>query len=618
LDLQKTDKENPFYEKVGSFYKEDGSCDFIVWAPFKKAVSVVITSPEKQECSMVQDDRGYWKVTVENVKPGLRYMFKLDGEMERPDPASISQHEGVHKASEVIDRSFAWSDKAWKGKNLGELIIYELHVGTFSKLHNFEGVIAKLGYLKDLGINAIEIMPVAQFPGDRNWGYDGVYPYAVQNSYGGVDGLKKLVDAAHASGIAVILDVVYNHMGPEGNYLNDYGPYFTQKYKTPWGPALNYDDAWCDAVRNYFLQNALMWLNEFHIDGLRIDAVHAIWDFSAQHFMEELKEQVNYIEKQTGQKKILIAEIDLNNVRYINPKEKGGYGLDGQWIDEFHHALHSVLTGQTDGYYEDFGEMYHIEKAFKNTYVYNGTFSPHRKKIFGSDPSENPYSQFVVFSQNHDQVGNRMLGDRLTGTLSFEELKLAAATVLLSPYVPLLFMGEEYGEKNPFLFFISHGDKEVVENTRKGRREEFAYFNFTGDFPDPDLEQTFRKSMLEWNIEDKQHATLLGYYKYLIEFRKTRLAMQGRSRDTMIVHPLDDEKILAIERFFNNDHLLIVFNFNKERAEYTNSGSNTYKKIFDSSSEKWSGVGEITGAEVSAPQQIGIGPSSVLIFEKIK
>lgn len=606
---------NPFNQKVGAFYRGDGCCDFYVWAPFKKKVEVVETATNKKH-EMQKDARGFWSACL-NATPGTRYMYALDDKLVRPDPASLSQPDGVHEVSEVVDRTFEWSDNAWRGLPLGEMIIYELHTGTFTSQHDFTGVIDKFKYLKALGVNTIELMPIAQFPGERNWGYDGVFPFAVQNSYGGVNGLKKLVNEAHNAGLAVVLDVVYNHLGPEGNYLNDYGPYFTDKYKTPWGPALNFDDAYCDAVRQYFLQNALMWLDEFHVDGLRMDAVHAIWDFSTEHFMQELKDAVTELEKTAARKKVLVAELDLNNVRYINAQDKGGYGLDGQWVDEFHHALHSIVTGERDGYYEDFGEMVHLEKAFRDTYVYNGTYSPHRKKIFGSDAGNHPYDQFVVFSQNHDQIGNRAKGDRLTATLNFEELKLVAATYLLSPYVPMIFMGEEYGEKNPFQFFISHGDEQVVESTRTGRKEEFSYFNFKEEFPDPYAADTFERSSLSWCINEDPHATLLKFYTYLINFRKTRKAMQGKERNSMYVHPANDEKVLAFERFCEDDHVLILLNFNKTESHYNNTSAAVFEKIFDSAGEDWKGNASLSETTLAANSGIILFPSSVSIFEKL-
>lgn len=602
------------YQSTGAFYHPDGDCDFIVWAPQRKQVELLVVSPQQQRYTLQRNNQGYWKTTIA-AEPGTRYFFILDGELQRPDPASLSQPDSIHGASEVIDRAFEWHDDSWIGLDKEELILYELHTGTFSPEHTFDGIISKLDYLQELGITAIEIMPVGQFPGTRNWGYDGVYPFAVQHNYGGAAGLKRLVDAAHRAGIAVLLDVVYNHMGPDGNYLNDYAPYFTDKYKTPWGAALNFDDAWCDGVRSYFLQNALMWLDEFHIDGLRMDAVHAIWDFSAHHFMQELREQVEELEKRTGRKKILIAEIDLNNTRYINPVSQGGYGLDGQWVDEFHHAIHSVLTGEANGYYEDFGKITHIEKAFRDTYVYNGIYSVHRKKKFGSAKVDNPFNQFVVFTQNHDQVGNRLLGDRLSTLVSFEALKLAAATSLLSPYIPLLFMGEEYGEQHPFLFFVSHENPELVEIVRKGRKEEFAYFNFEGDFPDPQAQESFDKSTLSWNT-DTRATTLLDYYKELIQLRKTHPALQSRQRENLVVHGNGESPVIGLERMHEGHKLYCFFNFGKAAAQYQQAIPDTLLKIFDSSGETWNGPGSSTASVVQAGEPITINPECVVVFQK--
>src|SRR4051812_47393967 len=608
---------NELYRPVGAFYK-DGACEFVVWAPEKESVELVITHPYQKTYPLQKDEAGYWQTTVENVEPGIRYMYRLDGDMERPDPASLSQPEGVHKASEVIDRSFNWADNNWKGLPMEDLIIYELHTGTFTAKENFEGIIDKLDYLVDVGINAIEIMPIAQFPGSRNWGYDGVYPYAAQNSYGGVNGLKQLVDAAHAKGIAVILDVVYNHIGPEGGYISNYAPYFTQKYSTPWGNALNYDDAYSDGVRNYFLQNALMWLDEFHIDGLRMDAVHAIVDLGAKHFMQLLKENVDELEKKTGRKKFLIAELDLNNPHYINTESKCGYGIHGQWIDEFHHAIHSQLTGETDGYYEDFGSLEHVERAFRDTYVYNGVYSPHRNKIFGAPVGDNNYGKFVVFSQNHDHIGNRALGDRLTTNLTHDELRLAAALVILSPYVPLLFMGEEYGEKNPFLYFTSHSDPDLIKGVSEGRKKEFAYFNFKDEYPDPQHEETFEKSMLSWNIREDDYAETLRYYKRLIQLRKSVKALQGKERDSMIVHPLNGSKVLTIERKNEGETAFIVFNFGKEECYHTLPANTSFNKIFDTTVSQSNGETKGTPQVIKANESFSLKPCSAIILEQIK
>jgi maltooligosyltrehalose trehalohydrolase len=596
---------------VGAFSKEDKTT-FRVWGPEQQLVQVVV---DGKFYSMENDADGYWSVALSDVLPGSKYYFAVD-KKQLPDPASLSQPEGVHGPSVVVDRDFMWSDHLWTGISLSDMIIYELHVGTFTEQSTFEGVISKLPYLQELGINTIEIMPVAQFPGFRNWGYDGVYPFAVQQSYGGPQGLKRLVDASHGHGIAVILDVVYNHQGPEGNYLSAYGPYFTDKYKTGWGSAINFDDAWCDGVRNFYWQNALMWLDEFHIDGLRLDAVHAIWDNGSVHFTEELRSKVRAIEIATGRLKVLIAEFDLNNPRYIDPVEKGGYGLDGQWTDEFHHALHSVVTGETDGYYEDFGQMSHLVKALTDSYVYTGQYSAHRKKRFGKLPRENPFSQFVVFAQNHDQVGNRFLGDRLSTMISFEALKLTAATYLLSPHVPMLFMGEEYGEKRPFQYFISHTDKGLVEAVREGRKKEFSYFNWEAEIPDPQAEETFNKCLLSWNFDkDRQARTLLEYYRWLITFRKERKAMKGRARHCLRILPVVDKRVVLYELSHDDDRVFIALNFGKQQAAFTQTYRQNFKMIFDSSAEEWNGPAIHHIKESEHGEMILMNPESAIIFE---
>lgn len=553
---------------------------------------------------MERDPWGYWKVSIP-AEPGTRYLFRLDGKDSFPDPASISQPEGVHEPSALLDReAHRWEDGDWQGLPLSNVIIYELHTGLFSSTHDFEGIIRKLDYLVELGVNAIELMPLSQFPGARNWGYDGVYPFAIQDSYGGMQGFSGLVNAAHRKGIAVIVDTVYNHLGPEGNYLHEYGPYFTDKYHTPWGRGLNFDEAWCDGVRNFFLQNARMWLEELHVDALRLDAVHAIVDLSANPFIRQLKELALDISRLTGCSKEIIAETDLNDPKYIEAPEKGGYGLDGQWNDEFHHSLHVLLTNEKDSYYEDFGEIGHLEKAFRETYVYNGNYSIHRKKFFGA-PTQGPYSRYVVFSQNHDQIGNREKGDRLSNTLSFAQLKLAAATVLLSPYVPLLFMGEEYGEKNPFLFFTSFSDPDLIDAIRKGRAAEFRHPN--GDFPDPQDDASFERCMLSWKYKEAEGAGLFNFYRELIHFRKTRPAMQGVSRNTLLVHPAKDE-LLSFERKILNDHLYIWLNFNDRAMNVNNMSGSTLHLLLDSS-----GSGDQT--PVNREHPIHLPPYSASVFE---
>jgi len=565
--------------------------EFSVWAPFRKDVSLSVLTPSPATYPMQKDELGYWRATVPDVQT---YQYLLDNELLRPDPASRQQPQGVHGPSAVVRDHFKWTDGEWKGIDPGEMVIYEIHTGTFSPQRNFQGIISRLEYLRSLGVNTIEIMPVAQFPGTRNWGYDGVYPFAVHTSYGN---LKELVNAAHQHGIAVLLDVVYNHLGPEGNYLPDFGPYFTDKYKTPWGPAINFDDAYCDAVRSYFIRNAMMWLEEFHIDGLRMDAVHAIWDCSAKHFVEELSEVVS-----TLPGKILIAELDYNSPRYINIRDKGGYGLQAQWVDEFHHAVHSLLTKEVNGYYADFGGITALAKSFRDSYVYTGQYSTVRKRKFGILPV-NDYDQFVAFIQNHDQTGNRMYGERLSTLVSFEAQKLAAAVLLLSPHIPLLFMGEEYGEKNPFLFFTSYGDEALIEAVRKGRKEEFASFAWSGDVPDPQAEETYHRSMLSWHTTSVEATALMEYYRYLIAFRKTRRALLNTARDSVSVRT--EGLLLIVERYGKDDRLLLLFNFSEEVVPYKDERS--LSKKFDSSAAVWHGPGNIT--------EDSLQPLSAVIYE---
>jgi maltooligosyltrehalose trehalohydrolase len=556
---------------IGALYSPEAT-QFIVWAPFCHTVELLAGTSH----ALTPDEHGYWRIRVP-VRAGQRYTFRLDGKVTCPDPASLWQPEGVHGPSAVVDLSaYRWQDEGWAGITMDNMILYELHVGTYTASHDFDGVVQKLDHLAGLGINAIELMPLAQFPGTRNWGYDGVYPFAVQQSYGGVDGFRRLVDAAHKRDIAVVVDVVYNHVGPEGNYLTQYGPYFTDNYRTPWGSAVNFDDAWSDGVRNFFLQNARMWLEDYRVDALRLDAVHAIKDLSAIPFVRQLKELAMEIELRTGRRKLLIAELDLNDPRYIHPPAKGGYGLDGQWIDEFHHALRALLTGDRNAYYADFGEIGHLERAFRNSYVYDGVYSSYRHRVFGGHADGCPYEQFVVFDQNHDQVGNRACGDRLTEHLTPAQLKLAAAVVLLSPYVPLLFMGEEYGERNPFPFFVSFEDPALIRAVREGRAAEFRGFAGEGlTIPDPEAEKTFESAVLSWEVD----VALLDYYKELIRLRKTRPALQGRARDTMVVHPAVGS-VLMLERKIVNDHVFIFFNFGAEAVRVAGLNTKKLSRVF--------------------------------------
>ena len=573
---------------------------------------------QDRELEMEKIPFGYWHTEAADVCEGDLYQFLLDGEILRADPASLSQPQGVHGPSQVVSRtSFHWSDDRWKGLPLKDMIIYELHVGTFADNASFTGVADRLDYLVDLGINTIELMPISQFPGGRNWGYDGVYPFATQNTYGGSEGLKKLVDACHSKGIAVVLDVVYNHMGPEGNYLNDFGPYFTDKYSTPWGKAINFDDAYSDPVRSFFMQNALMWLDEYHIDGLRLDAIHAIKDLGANHFLKELSGKVRSLEEQKGRNIPLIGECDLNDTKFIKPATDGGYGLDGQWIDEFHHAIHALLTKENTGYYEDFGTFEHLFKAFSDTYVYDGTYSSHRHKVFGNSALDRPYSQFVVFSQNHDQVGNRMMGDRLTSLLTYDQLKLCAVAVLLSPYVPMLFMGEEYAETKDFQYFVSHTDKGLVEAVRQGRKSEFAYFQKEGlETPDPQSEQTFKNSTLSWNMQEEKRATMLKLYQKLIKLRKELPALQSSERNLTVFNK-NDNYIIAMKRISRDGGKAhIIMNFGNQKASYQlpQDDENVFKCLLDTSQDSWLGKNNNERTAMKGEDQLDIAAYSAVIL----
>jgi maltooligosyltrehalose trehalohydrolase len=595
---------------IGVNFSKNNEAEIVVWSPTAQQIAVVI---DEGHIELNKEDSGYWRTTTSKIKPGGQYKILLNNKDQYPDPASLSQPNGVHERSQAIDlNAFHWTDQQWNNVPLENYIIYELHTGTFSQEGTFAGIEEKLDYLISLGVTAVEIMPVAQFPGSRNWGYDGVFPFAVQNSYGGAEGLQHLVNACHKKGLAVILDVVYNHLGPEGNYLGALGPYFTDKYKTPWGNALNFDDAWCDGVRSYFIENALMWFRDFHIDALRLDAVHAIKDFSPVHILREIRQYTDELMKATGRKHYLIVELDLNDNRFINPPEQGGYGMDAQWIDEFHHALRVTATNEQTGYYSDFTGIEHLAKAYKDAYVYDGQFSPHRKKSFGVK-TENEGKQFIVFSQNHDQVGNRMLGERTSQLVSFEMQKLLAAAVLVSPYLPMLFMGEEWSEPNPFLYFVSHTDKELADAVRKGRKEEFAAFHAEGEAPDPMAEETFLHSKLQWELTTEgEHKIMLDYYKALIELRKTNPVLKELNRKNVEVSYKEDQKTLLLRRWNNKAEIIAVFNFSDKKQDIK-IPQQRWKKIMDSADPKWKGPS-------SAPDQLTeatilVQPESIALYQ---
>ncbi len=593
--------------QVGAVYLGNGQCRFRLWAPTANKAAVRILSPVERTVELEPSDKGYFQALVQGVEPGSLYLFQLDGSRELPDPASRSQPQGVHGRSRVEDPSFPWDDQAWEGLPLNRYILYEVHVGTFTEEGTFEAILPHLDFLKDLGVTALELMPVAQFPGERNWGYDGVYPFAVQDSYGGAEGLKGLVNACHLRGLAVVLDVVYNHLGPEGNYLGAYGPYFTDRYKTPWSEAVNLDGPYSDEVRRFFTENALYWIQEFHVDALRLDAVHAVFDFSASPFLKELAQDVKTVARRLKRRVHLIAESALNDSCLIRSSECGGLGLDALWNEDFHHALHALLTGEREGYYQDYGRVEHLAKAFQEGFVYTGEYSSYRKKRHGSPSGDMPPQCFVVFSQNHDQVGNRMKGERLSSLISFEALKLAAGVILLSPFIPLLFMGEEYGEKAPFPYFISHGDPQLVEAVREGRRKEFEAFYWVGDPPDPQAEETFHCARIHRHDMNKEnHRHLLELYRKLIHLRK-RTASERPTREGIVVTSFEEEKLLFIQYPYDSGHQAMIFHFGLEPRPVTISlPRGTWKKQLDSSDECWAGPGSKVPGRIESSGEVSL------------
>jgi maltooligosyltrehalose trehalohydrolase len=608
--------------RLGATYLGSGRCGFLVHAPLAKSVEVRIVHPRERVATLAKEDRGYHSGIVEGVEPGALYVYRLDGRKERPDPASRFQPQGVHGPSQVVDPG-AHRPKAvagWAGLPLESYVFYELHVGTFTKEGTFDAVVARLGGLRDLGINAIELMPVAQFPGNRNWGYDGVYPFAVQNSYGGPEGLKRLVDASHRQDLAVVLDVVYNHLGPEGNYLGDFGPYFTDRYRTPWGSAVNFDGPGSDEVRRFFLENALYWLSDFRVDALRIDAIHGILDFSAYPFLAELADAVRTLAARENRSIHLIPESDLNDVRAISPKHEGGYGLDAQWNDDFHHALHVLLTGEKEGYYRDFGGLGDLAKAHSDGFVYSGQYSAYRNRRHGSSSLHVPASRLVVFSQNHDQVGNRLGGERLGRLASLESLKLAAGVVLLSPFLPLLFMGEEYGETAPFLYFVSHGDKELIDAVRKGRKEEFAAFRWEGEPPDPQDEGVFLRSRLDPGLaEGGEHRALRDFYRELIRIRKGHPALSRPSKEEMEVSAYGGKKVLLVRRWNGAAQSAAAYHFGDAPVTVEVAlPAGSWKTLLDSSDARWGGSGAAAeGVASRGKASLSLNPRAVVLLSRM-
>ena len=525
-----------------------GGVQFSVWAPLVKEIAVKIKAPRELVHPMESAD-GVFTATIKEVGAGADYLYVIDGKKVRPDPVSRFQPDGVHGPSRIIDPdAFGWRDAEWKGIALEDYVIYEFHVGTFTPTGTFASTIEKLDYLRDAGITAIELMPVAQFPGSRNWGYDGVYPYAVQSTYGGPEELKKLVDAAHRAGLAVIMDVVYNHLGPEGNYLPDFMPCFSDRYKSPWGEALNYDGPYSYGMRRYMIENSLYWLSEYHIDALRLDAVHSILDFGAKHLLAELSEKFHDEANKLGRKAFLIAESDLDDARVIRPVRDGGWGLDAQWNDAFHHSVHTAITGDHHGYFIDYEGLADLRKAIAEGYVYDWRFSKFRRRFHGSSSKDRPGNQFVVFTQNHDQVANALAGKRPATSHSIGIEKAAAALMICAPNLPMFFMGQEYGANTIFTYFTDFQDRDLAKAVSEGRKKEYEGFLDEG-FIDPQSQEAFDSSKLDWReVEQPQHQEILKFHRDLLALRQHHKSLSNCRKDLTSVEFNQAERWITIER----------------------------------------------------------------------
>ncbi|MFZ0120445.1 MAG: malto-oligosyltrehalose trehalohydrolase [Pseudonocardiaceae bacterium] len=523
--------------------------DFTVWAPQRQRLRIMVNGAEHE---MTKTAGGWWCVNVGDVGSGSDYAFRLDEEdTPLPDPRSRWQPNGVHAASRVYDhRAFEWTDQRWTGRALAGSLLYELHIGTFTAGGTFDSAIERLDYLAELGVDLVEVMPVNAVDGPRNWGYDGVGWYAVTENYGGPDAFKRFVDACHGRGLGVLLDVVHNHLGPSGAYLDRFGPYFAGS--NIWGPTLNLDGPHSDEVRRYVIDNALEWLRDYHLDGLRLDAVHALRDTRAIHVLEELAGEVDTLAAHLRRPLSLIAESDLNDPRLVTARVAGGYGLTAQWDDDIHHCLHAALTGERQGYYSDFGALADLARTLRGAFFHDGGWSSFRQRTHGRpvDTAHLPGWKFVTYLQNHDQVGNRAIGDRISATLSPGLLACGAALVLCSPYTPMIFMGEEWGAATPFQFFSFMPDAGVREAVRGGRYAEFAQHGWDEtDVPDPNDEQTFLRSRLDWSEPGTEpHATLLGIYRQLIALRKGRPELSDPWLYALAVDVDEDARTLVLHR----------------------------------------------------------------------
>jgi maltooligosyltrehalose trehalohydrolase len=596
----------------GAVPDDAGNTRFTVWAPARHTVTLTLAGPDRA-LDLPALGAGYFGALVPECGAGTRYTYRLDGEGPYADPASRSQPDGVHGPSEVVDLgAHRWHDGAHRTRPLWQHVISEVHVGTLTPGGTFDSAIAALDALVEVGISAVELMPVAQFPGRRNWGYDGVFPFAVQNSYGGAAGLQRLVDAAHQRDLDVILDVVYNHLGPEGNVLDAFGPYFTDRYRTPWGPAVNFDGPSSNDVRNFFLHNARQWFTDFHIDGLRLDAVHEIIDRTAIPFLVELAEEIGNLGDG-----FLVAESADNNPRIVTPVSSGGFGMDAQWNDDFHHAVHAAITGEGSGYYGDYRTVEDIATAMDEGFVYQGEYSSFRQLNHGAPSGALPPERFVVFAQNHDHIGNRPKGDRLVNLVTMEQVQLVTALVLLAPGVPLLFMGEEYGDPAPFPYFIDHEDPELVEAVRAGRANEFAAFAELGEVPDPDAESTFAAARLDPTLRHQgDHQRQWALHRALIALRRSSPALRRSSRASARASVA--ARVVTLVRTHPRQAVVALFNVSAEPARPvlpsaplggpTPAAGPGWIKLVDAGAPEFGGLAETRPDALAPGDTVSLGP----------
>jgi len=590
--------------QFGASVRGNNTAEFRVWAPNLTHLAVRILGESPRTIPLTRSlnsEDSEFGATVPQVGEGTDYFYVLEGKRERPDPVSRWQPHGVHGPSRIVNPAFPWSDQDWSGIPLKDFITYEFHTGTFSREGTFEGVIPRLPYLRDLGITAIEIMPVAEVPGSRNWGYDGASLYAPQSSYGGPEGLKKLVDACHQQGLAVVLDVVYNHLGPEGSYLPEFAPCFTDTHHNPWGKAINFDGPESDGVRRFIIDNALYWLTEFHVDALRLDAIHGIYDFGARHVLDELSDAFQTQAQRLKRQAWLIAESDLEDVRIINPRSKGGYALDAQWHDDFHHALYALLTGQREGFLMDFGTLGDLSKSIRDGFVFDWKHSRYRQRHHGSSSKDRPGEQFVGFIQNHDQIANTSRGKRLASLVSAGEQKLAAVLTLCSPFLPLLFMGEEYGETAPFFYFTSFEDHGLANAVSEGRKRELGSHYSESDFADPQALTTFERCKLDWSkTAASPYAEMLRLYRDLISLRKHRTCLGNCRKDLTEIWLNEQAKTFVMKRTDPaGGNALLIFNFSGKTQSVPIAGTSQSWRLL-----LWTGDPVYGGSPEPRPMEI--------------